>query len=74
MKKTFKLDAQRTEVGIYYSSKLSFLEMLDDGITSFADLYYSEDQIAKAVRDTGIRAFLSWNTLDENLTTQKGNP
>jgi 5-methylthioadenosine/S-adenosylhomocysteine deaminase len=74
LEKTFTLDGERTETGIYNSSRLGIDEMITNGITSFADLYYSEDIIARAVEDSGIRGFLSWNTLDEEFTTQKGNP
>lgn len=74
LEKTFKLDSERTDEGIYNSSALSMLEMLDSGITSFVDLYYSEDKIARAASDIGIRSFLYWVTLDEEYTTQKGSP
>ncbi len=74
LERTFKLDSERTEKGIYNSSLVGIAEMIDSGITSFHDLYYSEDVIAKAVRDSGIRGFLSWVTLDEEYTTQKGSP
>lgn len=72
--KTYKFDSNRTDEGIYNSSKLGMYEMIDSGTTSFLDLYYSEDQIAKAALDVGIRAFLSWVTLDHEYTTQKGDP
>ncbi|WMT51313.1 MAG: amidohydrolase family protein [Ferroplasma sp.] len=72
--KTSKLDADRTEEGIYNSSLLGIKEMLNSGITSFVDLYYSEDVIEKAVEKTGIRGFLAWATLDQEFTTQKGDP
>lgn len=74
LEKTFKLDAERTEEGLYNSALLGMYEMIDAGVTSFLDLYYSEDVIARAVEHAGIRGFLSWNTLDEDKTTQKGNP
>ena len=74
LEKTFELDGKRTEKGIYNSARLGIDEMISGGITSFADLYYSEDIIARAVKDSGIRGFLSWNTLDEEFTTQNGNP
>ncbi len=74
LEKTSDLDANRTEEGIYNSSKLGINEMLDSGITSFVDLYYSEDIIEKAVKETGIRAFLAWATLDRKFTTQHGDP
>jgi len=74
LERTFKMDAERTDQGIYNSSLLGMYEMLNSGITSFLDLYYSEDVIAKAVVESGIRGFLAWNTLDSDKTTQKGDP
>lgn len=74
LERTFRLDSGRSDSGIYNSSLLGMYEMLDSGITSFVDLYYSEDVIARAVRQSGIRGFLSWVTLDEERTTQKGSP
>lgn len=74
LEKTFDLDARRTEEGLYNSSLLSMAEMISSGITLFSDLYYGEDVVEKAALKSGIRSALFWNTLDENLTTQKGNP
>ncbi len=73
LEKTFVLDGQRSEEGLYRSAVLGSMEMLNSGVTSFLDLYYSEDVIAKACMGTGIRGFLSWNTLDQDKTTQKGD-
>ena len=70
---TFKLDSERTERGIYNSALLGMYEMIDSGVTSFVDLYYSEDVIAKAAKEVGMRGFLSWVTLDQDKTTQKGD-
>ncbi len=74
LKKTSELDSKRTDDGIYNSSLLGMYEMINSGTTSFLDLYYSEDIIEKAAKKTGIRSFLAWATLDEEYTTQKGNP
>lgn len=71
---TFKYDSQRTEEGIFNSARLGMYEMINSGITSFVDLYYSENVIARAAEQVGIRAFLSWVTLDREFTTQKGDP
>ena len=74
LERTFKMDAERSKEGLYNSSLLGAFEMINSGITSFLDLYYSEDVIAKAVQESGIRGFLAWNTLDSDKTTQKGDP
>lgn len=74
LEKTFRLDSERTQKGIYNSSLLGIYQMIESGITSFHDLYYGEDVVARAAEDTGIRAFLSWVTLDPEYTTQSGDP
>lgn len=74
LERTFRLDAERTDHGLYNSALLGSFEMINSGITTFLDLYYSEDIIARATTDSGIRAVLAWNTLDSDKTTQKGDP
>lgn len=71
---SFKLDAIRTDEEVYLGAKLGIAEMISNGITSFLDMYYSEDQIARAVEETGIRGFLGWSIVNKNITSQKGNP
>ncbi|MCL5681470.1 MAG: amidohydrolase family protein [Candidatus Thermoplasmatota archaeon] len=70
----FKLDEVRTEEEIYWGAKLGILEMLSNGVTSFMDMYYSQEQTARAVEETGIRGFLGWSIVNKNITTQKGDP
>ncbi|MHB1440476.1 MAG: amidohydrolase family protein [Cuniculiplasma sp.] len=74
LQKTFALDRDRSEDDIYNSSVCGIYELLRNGITSFFDLYYDEHIIWQACNDMGIRAFLSWNTLDREMTTQNGDP
>ena len=74
LESTSEYDAERSKSDIYESAKLGMQEMISSGTTSFLDLYYSEDIIASAAESIGIRAFLSWNTLDSMYTTQKGDP
>jgi len=40
----------------YYGSALGILELLKNGVTTVADFYLNQDETAKAVVDTGIRA------------------
>ncbi len=72
--KVFKIDSDRTDYDLDMGTRLGCAEMMRGGTTTFVDLYYSEDVIAKAVQDTGIRGVLCWCCLDEQFTTQKGNP
>jgi 5-methylthioadenosine/S-adenosylhomocysteine deaminase len=70
----FAVDAHRTEADVEAGARAGIAEMLLGGTTSFLDLYYFEDAVARAVEALGIRGFLGWAVLDPELTTQKGRP
>ena len=70
----FAVDARRTEADLEAGAAAGIAEMLLSGTTSFLDLYYGEDAIARAVERLGIRGFLGWAVLDPAMTTQKGVP
>jgi len=72
--KVFAADANRTDRDIRAGAAQGCLEMMRSGTTTFLDLYYSEDVIASAVEETGIRGVLGWAVLDADKTTQKGDP
>ena len=74
LNKVFKIDSDRTDYDLTVGTKLGCMEMMLGGTTTFVDLYYSEDVIAKAVQESGLRGVLCWCCLDEQFTTQKGNP
>lgn len=74
LSKVFSIDAQRTPEDIYAGTQLGCLEMIRSGTTTFVDLYYAEDVIAKATEEMGLRAILCWAVLDEEFTTQKCRP
>lgn len=70
----FAVDAKRTEKDIEPSAAAGMVEMLLGGTTTFLDLYYGEDAIARATERVGIRGYLGWAVLDPELTTQRGKP
>ena len=72
--RVFAVDAKRTDDDILAGARLGCLEMLQGGTTTFVDMYYSEDIIAKAVEEAGLRGVLCWAVLDQEFTTQKGVP
>ena len=72
--KTFKIDADRTDADLALGTKIGCMEMMLSGTTTFVDFYYSEDVIAKATQEAGLRGVCCWCCLDEDKTTQKGNP
>jgi len=44
------------EESCYYGTLLSCAEMIRSGVTCFADMYYYEDEVARAVQEAGMRA------------------
>ncbi len=74
LQRMWKLEENRGREEIYQGAKLGIEEMLLTGTTSFVDMYYYEDAVAKASKELGIRAYLGWAVVDEELTTQEGSP
>ncbi|WP_010248415.1 amidohydrolase [Acetivibrio cellulolyticus] len=54
-------EAKLTEEDIYWGTMLGMAEMIKSGTTTFTDMYYHMDTVAKAVEETGMRANLSRN-------------
>ncbi|MDR0491731.1 MAG: amidohydrolase [Oscillospiraceae bacterium] len=57
--KIMPLEDKLTGEDCYWSMMLSVMEMLRSGTTSFIDMYYFMDDLARAVEESGIRAVLS---------------
>jgi len=74
LNKVFRIDSERTSQDLEVGTKLGCMEMIMGGTTTFVDMYYSEDEIANAVSDTGLRGVLCWCILDDEFTTQRGSP
>lgn len=57
--KIWPAEDKLTPEDIYWGTMLSIAEMIRTGTTTFADMYFEMDHVAKAVDETGIRASLS---------------
>ena len=55
-KEIWPYESKILEEDIYWGAKLCCAEMLDHGVTAFADHYFHGEQIAKAAKESGIRA------------------
>src|SRR6185503_20982410 len=44
-------------------TRLAALEMIESGTTTFVDMYYFEDDIAEATRESGLRAILGQSVI-----------
>ncbi len=58
-KKIWPREAFLTANDVYWGSKLAILEMIKSGTTSFADMYFFMEEVAKAASESGIRAVLA---------------
>ncbi|MDD1742990.1 MAG: amidohydrolase family protein [Methanomassiliicoccales archaeon] len=74
LERSFAIDAKRTGQDVLAGARLGCLEMIQGGTTTFVDMYYAEDAIAKATAEAGLRGVLCWAVLDQEYTTQKGVP
>lgn len=64
-KKIWPLEAKHTDETCYFGALLGSAEMIMSGTTSFADMYFHMDAVAKAVGESGLRGFLSYGMVDQ---------
>lgn len=55
----FPREALMTGDDVYYGSLLALAEGIQSGTTTFAEMYFFEDDVARAVSEAGVRANLS---------------
>lgn len=58
-KHIFPVEAKLKPRDVYYGTMLACIEMIHSGVTCFNDMYYFEEEIAKAVEKSGMRAVVS---------------
>lgn len=54
------LESNEEPEDIYWGTLLAIAEMIQSGVTTFADHYFFCDEIAQAVQETGVRAHIGW--------------
>ena len=52
-------ESKMTDEDIYVGTLMGIAEMINNGVTVFADHYFGEEQVLKAVKETGIRGDLA---------------
>ena len=55
-KEIFPYESKLNETDVYYGVMLAILEMVDNGVTAFADHYFCQESVLQAVLDSRIRA------------------
>jgi 5-methylthioadenosine/S-adenosylhomocysteine deaminase len=53
-----------TEDFVEWGTRLSMLEMVRGGITTYADMYYFEDAVARVTKEAGVRGILGETIVD----------
>jgi len=54
-KKIFPYESKLKPEEIYWGTRLATIEMINNGVTAFADHYFSQESVYKAIEDSGIR-------------------
>lgn len=62
------LEAKLNPNDVYWGALLGCVEMIKSGTTCFSDMYYMEDQVARAVDRIGIRGVLSLGVIEHGDT------
>ena len=61
----FPAEAQNvTEDFVEWGTRLSMVEMIRGGITTYADMYYFEDEVARVTKEAGMRGILGETIID----------
>ena len=69
-KRIWPLESKLTPADIYWGAKLACLEMIKTGTTTFLDMYFHMDQVAKAAKEMGLRAFLAEGFIDLGIPSR----
>ena len=62
--KIWPIESNLKAKDVYYGALLACIEMVKSGTTSFLDMYFFMDEVAKACKEVGIRGFLSPGILE----------
>ncbi|MFL5907886.1 MAG: amidohydrolase [Solirubrobacterales bacterium] len=63
--KIWPAEAKLKAEDVYWGTRLACIEMIRSGTTRFVDMYWHAAEVARAVRDSGIRAMVSSVVIDE---------
>ncbi|AAM24797.1 5-methylthioadenosine/S-adenosylhomocysteine deaminase [Caldanaerobacter subterraneus subsp. tengcongensis MB4] len=59
------LEARLTAEDVYWGSLLSMIEMIYSGTTTYCDMYFFMEEVAKATEEIGIRGVISRGIIEE---------
>lgn len=62
--KIWPVEAKLTPEDVYWGTMLAIVEMVRAGVTTFGDMYFHMEEVARAVRESGVRACLAEGMFD----------
>lgn len=65
------MEAHLRAKDVYHGARLAIAEMIRSGITTFTDMYFHMDQVARAVEETGIRANLATGITGQGIEDEE---
>ncbi len=68
--KVWPQEAKLKPEDIYWGAKLACLEMVKSGTTTFLDMYFHMDQVGRAAKEMGLRAFLAEGIIDLGIPSR----
>lgn len=68
--KIWPQEAKLRPEDVYWGAKLACLEMVKSGTTTFLDMYFHMDQVGRAVKEMGLRAFLAEGIIDLGIPSR----
>jgi 5-methylthioadenosine/S-adenosylhomocysteine deaminase len=63
-KKIWPLESKLTGQDYYFGALLGAAEMIRSGTTTFLDMYFHMEDVARAIAKSGLRGYLSYGTFD----------
>ena len=57
---------------VYWGTMLAIIEMVKSGTTTFSDMYFFMDEVARAVEQTGVRAVLARGLIGTGPSAEQG--
>lgn len=71
--KIWPIEAKMNGKDVYWGSLLSMVEMIQSGTTTFCDMYYFMDEVARGLEKSGMRAVLTRGLTEDGSADKKLN-
>jgi 5-methylthioadenosine/S-adenosylhomocysteine deaminase len=70
--KIWPAEARLTGEDVYWATLLAIIEMIRSGTTTFSDMYFFMEDVARAIAQTGVRAVLARGMIGAGPSAEQG--